>query len=177
MHRVEGLHSVWGAERGPPPLSRRRGHARGDARGDEALRAHRLNERWRVGIAGLVAVLAIPVLVIDSPSTAGGGVEFVSDARVGPAVAAVDRAPEDVGVVASAPAPIAIVTETEAVRPDVARFARRAAAWAEERRRAVERGIVEPDVIDAPSYTNLSLLPVITEPEPETEAPPPAEEP
>lgn len=136
-----------------------------------------MNERWRVAIAGLVAVLAIPILVIDSPSTAEGVVEVIAVDADEPASLdqepAADPEPIDAEPVDDAPV-VAVITETTPVVPDVAELATRAAEWGTARSLAIEQGIVEPDIVDAPSNTNLSLLPVVSvtpdpppEPEPE----------
>ena len=122
-----------------------------------------------------MAVLAIPVLVIDSPSTAEGVVEYVQGPTVEPAGLAVEQpSADDVADVTAvvAEAPLAIVTETSYVRPEVGDLASRAAQWGIARLEAVAEGIVQPDIVDAPSYTNLSLLPRVQlpgEPEPEPE--------
>lgn len=149
-----------------------------------------MNERWRFAIAGLVAALAIPILVIDSPSTAEGVVESVDLAaqEIAPAqqdtvaVASAEAADSDVAEVAD-PVTEAIAELTEAersgpvigaifVRPDILSLADRASEWQAARDEAIASGLVEAVVLDAPSNTNLRLLPKVTiapDPEPEPE--------
>lgn len=154
-----------------------------------------MNERWRVAIAGLVAALAIPVLVIDSPSTAEGVVESV-DLAVGEtvptgatvAVAPAESVDTDVPETGEAGDPvteaIAELTRSDRsgaavgailIRPDIAALGDRVSAWQSARDEAIADGLVEAVVLDAPSNTNLRLLPRVTlasEPEPEPEPAP-----
>ena len=118
------------------------------------------NERWRVAIAGLVAALAIPFLVIDTPGTAEG-IETV-DAPVLDEASDANESLES----ASAPDPIEtpaaveVVVVEEKVSPDIAQLALRASMWSAARTEAVADGLVEVRP-PAPSNTDLSLLPTI----------------
>ena len=131
-----------------------------------------MNERWRFLIAGLVAALAIPILVIDSPSIAEGVVESA-------ATEAIVATPSTLEQPAASDDPAdelvttQVVTATSIIRPDVVALVARASAWGLARAAAIEEGLVAAAFVPPPSDTNLSLLPVVSfpdaEPEPQTE--------
>lgn len=135
-----------------------------------------MNERWRVALAGLVAAVAIPFLVIDSPGTAEGvETEGASEETVDNAVAAPE--PEiDESEESDAPRAVEFVVLTEEVEPNVAQLAAQASAWATARQQAVDDGLVTTSTLDAPSNTDLSLLPTVRQPAPEPAEPEPAPE-
>lgn len=118
-----------------------------------------MNERWRVVLAGLIAVLAIPFLVIDSSSTAEGVVESVADAYVVEILAVEDPVFEvaDRSITSTTPVKAAAVV----IRPNVVRLANRASQWGLARRQAIEEGRYEPTVLAPPSNTDLALLPQV----------------
>lgn len=115
------------------------------------------NERWRVALAGLVAALAIPFLVIDAPGTAEG-IETVDSPQLEDASNALETAaaPD----VIETPAAFEVVVIDEPVSPDIALLAQRASTWSAARTQAVADGLVEVRP-PAPSNTDLSLLPTI----------------
>ena len=144
------------------------------------LKRSRVNERWRVALAGLAAVLAIPFLVIDSPSTAEGGiVESIDDPAIEDTLAQESQPIEDTPDTAAPGSPDeAAETAPTVVRPNVLALSSLSADWAVARADAIEQGLAAPVIIDAPSDTNLDLLPDVdivypptTEPAPDTTVP------
>ncbi|MGI9606712.1 MAG: transglycosylase family protein [Acidimicrobiales bacterium] len=142
-------------------------------KGTAVLSRTKVNERWRVAIAGLVAALAIPILVIDSPSTAQGAVESVEST---PDAVAPEVKSETVERSAPVDTPVQVVVSTTVLRPDIVTLAERAAEWADAREIAVEQGLFQPSNVPAPSNTRLDLLPVVVEPTPSEPDPAPAPE-
>ena len=65
-------------------------HARIGKRGDGVLSPKRVNERWRVALAGLVAALAVPFLIVDSPAPAQGVETSAAESTVEVAAPAVE---------------------------------------------------------------------------------------
>lgn len=133
-----------------------------------------MNERWRVALAGLVAALAIPFLVIDTPESLEG-IETASADEVAELLDDTNDATRDddtqdddtAGDGALAPADDSIVAPAaevviieQAVRPDAALLASRADSWGKARSQAIEDGLVEVRP-PAPSDTDLSLLPFV----------------
>lgn len=138
-----------------------------------------MNERWRVALAGLVAALAVPFLIIDSPAPAGGVItgEQQADDLVAPFEDVQEAASVDVlasGVPENA---VEIIVTTAEVLPDVARLADHAGSWSVARRLAIQDGRVAATFTPPPSETNYSLLPVVKAAEipeaPLAEEPPP----
>ena len=159
----------------------------------------KVNERWRVALAGLVAALAIPFLIIDSPAPAEGvetNGEEVSSSDQTDAAAAADPdgglteelANADATLVAGA---VEFVVVDAEISPDISRLADQAGAWGAARSQAIADGRVQASSVPPPSNTNLALLPQLprvveataelepTEPEPAEEPvePEPTEEP
>ena len=118
-----------------------------------------MNERWRVALAGLVAALAIPFLIIDSPVPAEG-VETTGAAQ--PDASAVETVTSSTTTepVAAASENVAEVTVVRtAVSPDVTRLADQAGTWAAARSQAIAAGLVEASPLLPAPRTDLSLLP------------------
>jgi hypothetical protein len=138
-----------------------------------------VNERWRVALAGLVAALAIPFLIVDSPAPAEGVVtdgEPIGEEELA-APADGDVASEELGDAdASSNAVEIVVVDTE-VSPDVARLAAQAGAWGAARAEAVADGRVGTILTGPQLNTDYSLLPVVNIPAPEPEPETPPEEP
>lgn len=137
------------------------------------LHATKVNERWRVALAGLVAALAIPFLIVDSPAPAGGVETVEKEATVQVAAPAVEPEAE---AVEPTPTAVEIVVTTTEVSPDIDRLADQAGTWGLARAQAIEDGRVEATFTAPPSETDYSLLPVVVvaqteeaaeEPEPE----------
>ena len=105
-----------------------------------------------------MAALAIPFLIIDSPSPAEG-VE-TSGATESALVETVTSSTTTTTVAPAAEAAAEVVV-TAAVSPDITRLADQAGAWAAARADAVADGLVERTPLVPPSDTNLSLLPVV----------------
>lgn len=128
-----------------------------------------MNERWRVVLAGLVAALAIPFLIVDSPAPAEG-VETTSE-EPAQEVAASGIQPEaaEVEVDGAVEVPanaVEIIVTTAEVSPDIARLADQAGTWGLARAQAIDDGRVDATFTPPPSKTDYSLLPVVnTEPE------------
>ena len=158
----------------------------------------KVNERWRVALAGLVAALAIPFLIIDSPAPAEGvetngqdaastDVEEELSEDPNDELAAEELAADEAEVALGA---VEVVVVDDFVSPDILRLADHAGTWGAARSQAIADGRVEASSVPPPSNTNLALLPKlprIPEPtpeepveepaEPETPAEEPAEEP
>ena len=126
----------------------------------------RVNERWRVALAGIVAALAIPFLVLDAPGTAEGiettGPDEVEQANdAGDQVAAPIAPPQDaVPDGAKLAAAVEVVVIEQPVSPDISLLASKAGNWGLARSEAVANGLVEVRP-PAPSNTNLRLLPTV----------------
>jgi hypothetical protein len=153
-------------------------HARIGKRGDRVLSPKKVNERWRVALAGLVAALAVPFLIVDSPAPAQGVETSAAESTVEVAAPAVEVEDVQTDVL---PRAVEIVVTTTEVTPDISRLADQAGTWAIARAEAVADGRVEATFTPPPSQTDYSLLPVVNKtpsPEPEDEPtpePPPEE--
>ena len=94
--------------------------------------------------------------------------ESVADAQGASALAFEAAAVESAGVAEAIVAPVDVDAEaapsTLFVRPDVNRLAERAKRWSAARVRAIDEGLLEPNIVNPPSGTNLSLLPAVTAP-------------
>ncbi len=118
-----------------------------------------MNERWRVALAGLVAALAVPFLIIDSPAPAGG-VE-TSDQKTPQQLAAPADEPVPTVDLATRTNAVEIVVTTKEVSPDISRLADQAGTWGRARSQAVTDGLVAASFTPPPSETNYALLPVV----------------
>ena len=78
--------------------------------------------------------------------------------------AAVESAGVAEAIVATADVEIEAAPSPLFVRPDVNRLAERANTWSSARKKAIEDGQLEPNIVNPPSNTNLSLLPTVTAP-------------
>jgi hypothetical protein len=134
-----------------------------------------VNERWRVALAGLVAALAIPFLIVDSPAPAEGVVtdgEPIGDEELAAPAdddVASDQA-EGTDVLSNA---VEIVVVDTAVSPDVTRLAAQAGAWAAARADAVADGLVGVVPTGPQLNTDYSLLPKVKVPDPDPVDPDP----
>lgn len=137
------------------------------SKGTKVLDTPKVKERWRAALAVLVAALAVPFLVFNSPDsaegveTSAGEIESVEDA---PLEEAADPAVNEV-------AAVEFVVTQEEVAPDIPRLAAQASTWAVARSEAVADGLVAVGSAPAPSDTNLSLLPNVPVPTTQPEAP------
>ncbi len=155
-------------------------------KGVGSVNSPKVNERWRVALAGLVAALAIPFLIIDSPAPAEGvetngqdaaSTEADEEASQDPVEepAAEDVAADDTEVALGA---VEVVIVDDLVSPDISRLADHAGTWGAARSQAIADGRVEASSVPPPSNTNLALLPKLPRlPEPEAPAEEPSEEP
>lgn len=128
----------------------------------------KVNERWRVALAGLVAALAIPFLVIDSPAPAEGVVETNSP----PSTTTTSTTTTFVAADEPELNNDGLVVVAAEIAPDISRLADQASTWNIARGQAIADGLVAVNTIPPPSDTDLSLLPVVSpapEPEPATE--------
>lgn len=128
----------------------------------------KVNERWRVALAGLVAALAIPFLVIESPAPAEG-VETSDQVAIAISTTTTttlqaDGEPDE--------REIGVLVVRDEFGPDISRLADQAGAWNVARGQAVADGLIDANSAPPPSNTNLRLLPVVTpapEPDPVVE--------
>jgi len=139
-------------------------------RGDRVLSPRKVNERWRVALAGLVAALAVPFLIVDSPAPAEGVETSADESTV--EIAAPAAEVKDV-LTEVLPRAVEIVVTTKEVTPDISRLADQAGTWAIARAEAVADGRVEATFTPPPSRTDYSLLPVVNK----TPAPEPTPDP
>ena len=156
-------------------------------KGVGSVNSPKVNERWRVALAGLVAALAIPFLIIDSPAPAEGvetngqdaaSTEADEEASQDPVEepATEDVVADDDTEVALGAVEVVIVDDL--VSPDISRLADHAGTWGAARSQAIADGRVEASSVPPPSNTNLALLPKLPRlPEPEAPAEEPPEEP
>lgn len=133
--------------------------ARIGKQGERVLHASKVNERWRVALAGLVAALAVPFLIVDSPAPAEG-VE-TSGGETTEQVPTFVIEPDD-EVVEESPKAVEIVVMTTEISPDIDKLADQAGTWALARARAIDDGRVEATFTAPPSNTDYSLLPTVT---------------
>lgn len=150
--------------------------ARTGKQGVEILHVTKVNERWRVALAGLVAALAIPFLIIDSPAPAEGVETNAQDAVPEPLDdTAIHSDPVDAEVAGAVVVPtnaVEIIVTNKEVAPDISRLADQAGTWGLARAQAIEDGRVDATFTPPPSKTDYSLLPVVaTEPEADESAP------
>ena len=124
------------------------------------LHGKKVNERWRVALAGLVAALAIPFLIVDSPAPAEG-VETKNEQvqeELGAPIVDSDGASEEVALPST---PVEVVVIATEIAPDVSRLADQSGTWRLARAQAVADGRVAASFTRPPSETNYSLLPVV----------------
>lgn len=119
-----------------------------------------MNERWRVALAGLVAALAIPFLIVDSPAPAEGVVPNDQEAQQEVAAPA-DEPDAAVDEVVPPTNAVEIVVTTKEISPNISRLADQAGTWGIARSQAIEDGRVAATFTPPPSETNYSLLPVV----------------
>ncbi len=156
--------------------------ARIGEQGDYILHVKKVNERWRVALAGLVAALAIPFLIVDSPAPAEGvetNDQVAQQELAAPADepdTAVDE-PDTAGDEIVPPTnAVEIVVTTKEISPDISRLADQAGTWGLARSQAIQDGRVAATFTPPPSETNYSLLPVVkTEPASDVKTEPIAE--
>ncbi len=144
--------------------------ARIGKQGDCILHAKKVNERWRVALAGLVAALAIPFLIVDSPAPAEGVVTNAEDTSLELAAPADEPDMASDEVVEPPMNAVEIVVTTTEISPDIGRLADQAGTWGAARSQAIQDGRVAATFTAPPSETNYSLLPVVKielTPEPE----------
>ena len=132
--------------------------ARIGKQGEQILHALKVNERWRVALAGLVAALAVPFLIVDSPAPAGG-VEAGDEVETVQVVAPVFES--DLDEIEESPRAVEIVVIATEVSPDIGRLADQAGTWSLARAQAIEEGRVEATFTAPPSKTDYSLLPTV----------------
>ncbi|MFT7473211.1 MAG: hypothetical protein ACI81L_000125 [Verrucomicrobiales bacterium] len=128
-----------------------------------------MNERWRVALAGLVAVLAIPFFIVDSPAPAEGVVTEDKPAVDEQLAAPVDDdvSSEDFDEADATPNAVEIVQVDTEVSPDVTRLAAQAGAWGAARAEAVADGRLGKILTGPQLNTDYSLLPIVNTPDPE----------
>ncbi len=118
-----------------------------------------------MALAGLVAAIAIPFLVIDSPAPAEGvetdGVAAPASSDAAEPATLTTIAVDPTDAQANQSAAVEIVVLEEQVSPDITRLADQAATWGFAREQAIADGLVEASELLPPSDTNLSLLPVV----------------
>lgn len=130
------------------------------SKGTGVLNTPKVNERWRIALALLVAVLAVPLLVFNSPDSAEG-VESAGEIESGEDVSSAEESAQDVEAAPAGleSAAVEFVVTREEVAPDVVGLAAEASQWAAARAEAIENGLVVEGTPLPPSDTDLSLLP------------------
>lgn len=144
------------------------------SKGTGVLDTPKVKERWRAVLAVLVAALAVPFLVFNSPDSAEGVETGAGEIESLDDTPATEEVTESAGV--EAPAVEFVVTQQE-VAPDVPRLAAQASTWAVARAEAIADGLVVVGSAPPPSDTNLALLPTVDVSIPTTQPEAPENEP